>query len=518
MDTLFVNGTIYTLEAPEHAVSAMLVRNGTVRGLGAAAELRQQAGRVKEVDLQGCTVLPSFTDAHIHFLHYGLGLARLQLENCSLTETLQRVRQAVAAAAPEQWILGRGFDFNTWNCGWPQGQWLDEMSRTHPIVLIAKDGHMVWLNQAAFAALGIDAATPNPKGGIIERDESGQPSGLAKETAADFVVQHLPKPSETERLTALRTAIERAYSYGITAVHTMEDSNTWRTWQQLRRQETVSFRGVLAAPVAQLPALLELGLQGGFGDEYLRFGAVKIFADGSLGSRTAWMLEPYEGEMQQGVIVKDQAELEELVEAANAGGMPVAVHAIGDGANRAVLNAIAAAGDVNLRNRLEHAQLLTPQDIPRLRQLNVVASMQPTQCAMDRYMAESHWGERCRTAYPFRSLLEHGTLLAFGSDAPVESPDVLLGLYSAVARKQWQEPDTDSWRPQEAVSLFEAVRAYTQGAATAANEETYRGTLALGQRADFVLLSEDIFRHDIEILKETNIEQVYFEGKLVHER
>ncbi len=518
MDTLFVNGNIYSLESLSPPFEAMLVRNGWVIGLGTTAELRNQATGANEVDLQGYTVLPSFTDAHIHFLNYGLGLGRLQLDNCSLQETLRRVQDAAVAADPGQWIVGRGFDFNTWDCGWPQGQWLDEISTEHPIVLIAKDGHMVWLNRAAFAALDITVNTANPKGGVIERDESGRPSGLCKETAADFVVRSLPEATEDEKLRALRTAIQDAYSYGITAVHTMEDSTTWRTWQQLRRQAHVQFRGVLSAPAAQLNALLELGIQGGFGDEYLRFGGIKIFADGSLGSRTAWMLEPYERDTQRGVIVTDEAELQAMVSAANGSGIPVAVHAIGDAANRAVLNAIQAAGDTRLRNRLEHAQLISGADIPRLRPLNIVASMQPTQCAMDRYMAETYWGERCRTIYPFRSLLDHGTLLAFGSDAPVESPDVLLGLYSAVARKQWQEPHTDSWRAHEAISLFEAVRAYTQGAAAAVGEDTYRGTLAPGKRADFILLNNDIFQDDVEILKETQIEAVYFEGQPVHQR
>ncbi len=519
LDVIVTNGNIYTMEEEGAVYQAMLVRSGSVAAVGEAEDIRTLAPRANLVDLQGGTVLPSFTDAHLHFLSFGLGLERLRLEGASLEETLAMVKEAAGESAPGQWIIGRGFDANLWDCGAPRREWLDEKTSVHPVALISKDGHTVWLNQLAAEQMGITADTPDPKGGVIERDASGQFSGLCKETAADAIVSQLPEPTASEKKKALQTAIKHAHAHGITAVHTMEGRDTWETWQELIRSGPVDFRGWLAAPVSELDALRRLGLQGGFGSEYLRFGGVKIFADGSLGSQTAWMLQPYEGEQQYtGVVVTDEKELKELVRTANQGGIPVLVHAIGDGANRAVLNALEAEGSHGLINRIEHAQLLDPADVPRLAAVNAAASMQPTQCPMDRYMAERHWGERCRTIYPFRSLLDHGTLVAFGSDSPVESLDVMLGLYSAVARKQWTEPDTNPWRAHEAISVYEAIRAYTYGSAAAAGEAHYRGTLAPGQRADFVVLSQDILAEDPEILKETEVLATFFEGQQVFER
>jgi len=495
----------------------MAVRDGVILAVGKHKEVLGHLGNLKEVDLGGRTVLPSFTDAHLHFLHVGLGLQMLQLAGNSLQVTLEKVRQVAHKSPPGSWIQGRGFNFNDWAEGWPRKQWLDEIAPLSPVVLTAKDGHMIWVNSKALQVAGITENTPNPAGGVIERDESGQLTGILKEDAIMLVTDKVPLPTETQCAEALKKAIELAYSYGITAVHSMEDEISWRAWQKLRSEQPLLFRCLMSIPVHNLDKVINIGLQTGFGDEILRIGGVKLFVDGSLGSRTALMNEPYEGTVDElGVAILTANNLFSVVQKANGQGLPVVVHAIGDGANRLVLDAIEKVGDKRLRNRIEHAQLIHPSDLQRFRDCNVIASMQPTQCPQDRYMTEKHWGIRAAHCYPFRDLADLGVTLAFGSDCPVESMDVLLGLYSAVVRKRWDEPHSEPWHKRQAITMGEAIRAYTYGGAYAAGEEHYRGCLAPGMKADFVVLSHDILGEDPEILKETNIDATYFEGNMVY--
>lgn len=520
MNQLFVNGNIYSLTRKQTPYAeAMWVEDGIIREMGSTKTLRNRVGRAVEVDLQGKTVIPSFTDSHIHFLNFGLGLKQLQLEGLSLEQVLDRVRIKAADTQRDTWIVGRGFNFNDWAEGWPKKEWLDQITTTHPVVLVAKDGHMIWVNTRALTLLGISDNTPNPRGGVIQREPGGELTGIFQERACDLILDKLPEPSLDDCEEALARAIKQAHAYGITAVHNMEDARSLKVAQRLRARGDLNFRIWSTIPQTQIDLAVELGLASGFGDRYLRIGGIKIFADGSLGSRTAWMLDPYENTNDRGVTVTDQAELASLVEKANQADLPVVVHGIGDGAVRAVLDAVETKGRKDLRNRLEHSQLVSPEDINRFSKLNVIPSMQPTQCPEDRYMADVYWGERCSTIYPFRRLLDSGARLAFGSDCPVETCNVFLGLYSAVARKRWSEPNSDPWYPDQAISLYEALRAYTIDAAYAGGEEHYRGDLRPNMAADFLVLSQDILAsEDPEILKETQILATYFEGKLLYQK
>ncbi|NLY11208.1 MAG: amidohydrolase [Firmicutes bacterium] len=495
--------------------SAILVNDGFIKATGSRDELKAKYNFSKEIDLQGYTILPAFTDSHLHLLNFGLGLDNIILDNCTLDESLAKVHETTKMVPSNEWIIGRGFNFNDWEEGWPQMSWLDKVAPNHPVVLIAKDGHLVWGNRIAFELANITKETLAPEGGAITKDANGELVGTLTEKAITLLLNKIPSPSEVARKRALEKAISVAYSFGITAVHTMEDRQTWLALQELRESKGLKFRVLLSIPVEELDSAINLGIRTGFGDQILRIGSVKIFADGSLGSRTAWMLKPYTGTNNFGIRVTNENRLKEMIAKANNAGLSVAVHAIGDGANRAVLDAIETVGNRKLRNRIEHAQLVSPVDIPRFAQLNIVASMQPTQCPEDRYMSDEHWGERCAFAYPFRSLLDSGATLAFGSDAPVESCDTLLGLYSAVARKRWNEAGSESWYFNQAISIEEAVKGYTIGAAIAANEEHYRGKLETGYQADFTILSHDIFNNEPEILKETKIVATYFQGKKV---
>lgn len=518
MEQVFRNGCFYALGDQEvRCFDSLVVKNGSIEYVGASTSLNPGPS-ARIVDLAGRMVVPSFTDAHIHFLAFGLSLSSVRLDGLSKDEALNAVAAAHAQCLPGEWVEGRGFNFNLWGDEWPTKEWLDERAPLHPVVLTAKDGHMIWVNSAALRLCRITQNTSDPPGGEIARDLHGEPTGLLKETAMELVFEHVPEPSLDRCVEAVRRAVQECTAHGITAIHNMEGPLAWKALQETQRRDgALDFRVLLTTPRNRLENACGLGLQAGFGSDRLRFGGVKVFADGALGSRTAAMLEPYEGTKQVGVTVTGAAEMRDIVARANGCGIPVAVHAIGDAANRWVLDAMESCGDRQLRNRVEHAQLLSPEDISRFSSLGVTASVQPIHCVQDRYMADAHWGVRSRFAYPFRSLLDAGAALAFGSDCPVESCSVLAGIHSAVYRRRLDEPASDPWYPSEQVTAAEALRAYTIGGAYAAGEERWRGDLRLGMPADFVVLSKNILEFP-ETISEAQIDEVYFRGRRVFRR
>lgn len=522
MDKIYYNARVYSLAERESWAPAMLVRADRLVALGDRRSLDTIAKNPEYVDLEGGYVYPGFTDAHVHLLWLGLNLQRINLQGCSLPETLQKVRERAAAVAPGTWIEGWGFNYNNWPEGKPHKAWLDEVAPHNPVVLRSKDAHLIWVNSAALKSCLITKETPNPANGLIERDDRGELTGLLMENAIPLVTEKIPKPSRELYLEAVRDAVKLLNSCGIVAVHDMGDPGdglTLSVLQQYRERFGLDLRITTALPYDKLQEAAALGFRGGFGDEYLRIGGIKAFADGSLGAQTAWTLDPYEGTGSRGLPTLSQGELNKLVQDANSAGLPVLIHAIGDAANRAVLDALEAYGHRELRNRIEHVQLIAPEDLPRLAQLGVVASMQPTHCPQDRYMADRLWGERSKNAYAFKSLLQHNTMLAFGSDTPVEEANVLIGLYSAVARKRWDEPHSEPWYGEQRISMWDALRAFTYGGAYAAREETYRGTLSPGMRADFVVLTHDLLaEEDPEVLKETQVIATFVGGRCVYKR
>lgn len=516
MNTLFINGSFHSIDEPNVKKEAMWVVDGKIRALGSRCALREEAFRAKEVDLGGKWVGPSFTDSHVHLLGFGQSLDQLALEELSLEEVLDRVFQATQKTPPSEWIVGQGFNFNNWDRGFPQKEWLDAISPNHPVGLFARDWHMVWVNSKALEIMGVTRETPDPKGGIISRGPDQEPTGVMKEHAVSVLLDALPKETLEAREAFLGKAIKKAHSYGVTGVQNMEGAGSLRALQSLHQKGKLPFRVWATIPVDSLEHAKELGIAAGFGDRFLKVGGVKIFADGALGSRTASMLEPYEHSVDHGVQLFAKEELAKVVRTANENFLPVAVHAIGDRAVRIVLDAIGEGRKVGIRNRIEHAQLVSKEDIPRFSALGVVASMQPIHLPGDRKTAERIWGKRCERTFPCRELLDHGAVLAFGSDCPIETMDVLQGLYAAVMRKGIGEEE--SWQPHQALTPYEALRAYTWDAAFAASEEGYRGDLKEGYLADFVVLDQDILSGRGEILKETQVCATFLEGVCVYSR
>lgn len=502
-ELVVVNGRIHTLESASPLVEGLATAGGRVVATGDRESLRAWIGRGTEVlDLAGRIALPGLTDAHVHLLAYGLSLRQVDLSGArSPQQAADRVRQRAATAPPGEWIRGRGWDRNLWSPpDFPRRQTLDEAAPQHPVALSAKDGHALWLNSLGLERAGVGMGEVDRWGAQVVRDrDTGEAIGVLLEDAAGEALQRIGKPGPEVLREAAMLAAEEALRLGVAGVHDCEEGEELAALSQLWRQRKLPLRVYMLIPHANLEAAISLGLQTGFGDEWLRIGHLKLFADGSLGSRTAAMLEPYASEPENcGLEVLSAEELQALVARASRAGIAAATHAIGDRANRQVLEAYAATrtiwGPLGLRPRIEHAQVLAPDDLPRLAAVGAVASMQPIHATSDWEMAEAYWGARSASAYAWRSLADSGAILAFGSDCPVESLDPLAGIHAAVTRQRPDGTPAGGWRPEECLTVAEAVRAYTWGAAYAAGEENAKGSLAPGKVGDLVVLSEDIYR------------------------
>jgi len=517
---LFKNAVFHTLDRANPTAEALVAENGIITHVG---DLPAQRAGFTHIDLGGCHVYPGFIDSHVHFMEFAKRQIEVDLEGVSsLTEALELVRVASRQRGPGEWILGGGWNKNRWGSGdFPTRWMLDSVAPDNPVALFSKDGHALWVNSYAMKVSGVTRDTPIPLGGDVERDnETLELTGIFKETACRLITDRIQAPSE-DLTWVIEKGIAAAHARGVVGIHNCEGEQTLRAFQSLRaKRGELGLRVVAHIPVEALESAISLGISSGFGDAFLKIGSVKVFADGSLGSQTADMLEPYEGrETYKGIAVTDADDLERIIKRAARAGFSVAVHAIGDRANRNVLDALASARSETgkqLRHRIEHAQLVHPGDIPRFGELEVIASVQPTHCPSDREIAERHWGARSRYAYAFKSLLRAGARLTLGSDAPVEALDPILTIYSAVNRKL---PDQDEpWYPNERLTQAEAVWAHTFGPAYASGDEHLAGTLAVGKRADMTVLTQDILTCPSEEIINCTVYMTVVNGKIMYSR
>jgi predicted amidohydrolase YtcJ len=525
-DLILTNGNIHTMDRTTPRAQAIAIAGNRVLAVGGDAAMRELLSPEGEaIDLHGQTVVPGFTDSHLHFMSYGISLKRVDLaEVPTLEEALARVAAGVAQTPAGQWVRGRGWDHSLWEGGaFPTRADLDRVAPDHPVFLGRKCGHVGWANSRALGLAGITRETPDPAGGAIERDPlTGEPTGILKELAMDLLDRLFKAPAMEEATEAIQAATLKAHRHGIVGVHTMEDAVALKAFQQLEAAGKLGLRVLMQIPEENLDAAIQMGLQSGFGNERLRIGGVKLFADGALGARTAYMLEPFAGEPDNcGIPVVTGERLRELVSKASRAGIAAFVHAIGDRGNREVLDAVEASRKagvgLHLRHRIEHTQILHPRDIPRLAQLGVIASMQPIHCTQDMLLADALWGPvRSAGAYAWRSLLDAGAVLAFGSDSPVEELNVMKGIHAAVTRRRADgSPGPAGWYPEQRISVAEAVYAYTAGAAYASGEEAIKGTLAPGKLADLVVLSQDIFSIEPMAILDTEVVATLFDGQFV---
>ncbi len=521
--TLFTNGQIHAMDPAFPHADALAAVGGRLVAVGLTSDLLATFPAYTRVDLGGRPVYPGFIDSHIHFAAYGISLRGVQLQDArTLHAAVERIPVAVRAANLGEWVQARGWDKNLWPEGrFPAKDDLDPVSPATPVALTSKDGHLLWVNSVALKQAGIDGRTPDPPGGEIARNPHGEPTGILKETAKELIWKVLPRPSPEAIERGIREATAVAHRLGMVGVHTFEGPEVFAAFQRLQGRGELALRVWMAIPEATLESAAACGLRTGFGNDWLRVGPVKIFADGTLGSQTANMLAPFEGQPQNtGIPIHTRGELITLVGEAVERGFWCAIHAIGDRANRWALDAYQAHRDRSqrsgARHRIEHVQLLHPDDLERLSQLGVLASMQPIHATSDRDIAERHWGRRSRYAYAWHSLLARGARLVFGSDAPVETPDVFQGFYAAVTRRRPAEPYGRAWYAEEVVTPAEALRAYTVEAAYASGEEGIRGRLTPGHLADFVVLDRDLLGVPAEDLVQTRVEATIVAGELVY--
>jgi len=531
-DLLFTGGRVYTADPALPWAEAVAVREGRILAIGTAAEVASLRGpRTELISLEGRLLLPGFTESHIHLVPTALRAAEIDATGApDIAHITRQVRERAEIAPPGAWLLGGGWDASLWpDSERPHRSLLDAAAGDIPAALDSKDLHSVWLNTAALRRAGITAETADVAGGVIERDSAGIPTGILRENAQSLIAGFIPESGAAEIDAALERIFPALWAAGIVAIHSASDSADGRSlqaYQRLRESERLGVRVLQHIPAENLPHALALGLRSGLGDAWLRIGGVKFFADGALGSRTASMLQPYEGTTDSwGVSTMDPEEMLEQALAASRGGLGLTIHAIGDRANRDVLDILAEVrrqetDAVRLRHRIEHVQCIHPADLPRLAQLDIIASVQPIHATADMLMADRHWGpERTPQAYAFRSLLDSGAHLVFGSDAPVEAYPPLVGIHAAVTRRRADgSPGPDGWQGQQRLTVAEAVDAYTRWPAYAAAEEGYRGSITVGKVADLVLLEEDIFRADPMTLHRTAVAMTVLDGRIVYRR
>jgi predicted amidohydrolase YtcJ len=503
------NGVIRTMDASLPVARSLAIAGERIAG-GVGTHETALPGP-ERIDLGGRCVLPGFSDSHVHFPTWAVARHEVRLEDTrSLDEALARVREALAQPASSGWLRGRGWRSGDWSPPVePTKEALDELARDRPVALMARDSHSVWLNSAALARADGDLQVP---GGVVELDERGEPTGVLREESCwHFRDTHI-EVSDDEYVEAMRDAMKVAAARGVSGVH---DKDGWlgalRFWQRLHAEGALTLRVWQSLPADKADALAEVDVRSGLGSPLLRLGYLKAFMDGTLGSQTARLLDG------SGVEITSRDELEELIRRGARAGFPLAVHAIGDLANREALDAFAATRDawepLGLRHRIEHAQLLAPEDLRRFGELGIAASVQFSHAPSDRDLADRLWGERVGGAYAYRSLLDAGAVLANGSDAPIEELDPLAGIRAGVLRTLDERPP---WHPEQAVTVEAALQASTVNPAWLAGDERRRGKLLPGFYADLVVLDGDPFTCEPEELAEVRVVATMLAGAWTH--
>lgn len=530
-DFVVVNAKIWTGNPKYPEAEAIAVKHGRILYVGTTAAVQSLVGPFtqKTIDAKGRRVVPGFYDSHLHLLGGGRSLAQVDLKDAADEAEFGKRLKAFDEKTPrDRWLLGGNWDHDRAFAGQlPTAAMLDKYVPNRPAFLRRYDGHMALANSAALKLAAIAKDTKDPPGGVIERLADGSPSGILKDNAMDLLDKLIPEPNAEEIRESILAAAKACAANGITSAQDMDGSapvtrrTLFRTLQELDRDGKLDVRVDLRWPIAGASELAALGVRANFGTDFVRIGGVKGFMDGSLGSSTAMMFAPYDSNAKtSGVFVTEPAAMRGLIRTANDAGLSIAIHAIGDRSNAELLNLFAEAGNPAKRFRIEHAQHLRPEDYAKFKTGGVVASMQPYHVVDDGRWAEGRIGaSRCRSSYAFRSLLDAGAVLAFGSDWPVASLDVFAGIDAAVNRRTLDGKHPNGWFPEQRISVAEALRAYTYGSAYAAFQESDRGILKIGALADFAILSADILAEgNRDLIGKAKVDTTVVGGRIVFER
>jgi predicted amidohydrolase YtcJ len=528
-DLVIVNARVRTMDKQRPEAEAVAVRGNRVAAVGTVAEVRRLAGpRTRVVDAKGAAVLPGFNDAHVHFLSGGFQLSSVDLRDAPTPqEFAARIRRFAEGLPKGRWITGGDWDHERWpGAPLPTKELIDAFTPDRAVFVSRLDGHMALANSYALKLAGVTRDTPDPPGGLIVRDpKTGEPTGVLKDAAMSYVWKVAPESSFEEKIEAARAATAHAASLGVTSVQDMSAGDDVGVYQTLLERGEMKTRVYAVSPLPDWQRLGRVGVRRAFGSDLLRIGGLKGFADGSLGSTTALFFEPYLDAPNTSGLGSGLAEgeMQKFVEGADRAGLQVLIHAIGDRANDAILTLYEQVekrhGARDRRFRIEHAQHLRAQDIPRFGRARVVASMQPYHCIDDGRWAEKRIGrERAKGTYAFRSLLDAGAVLAFGSDWSVAPLDPVMGVYAAATRRTLDGKNPGGWVPEQKITVEEAVRAYTHGSAFAEFAEGVKGTITPGKLADLVILDRDIFQIDPAEIEKVKVRLTVMDGRVVYER
>ncbi|PYJ47458.1 MAG: amidohydrolase [Verrucomicrobia bacterium] len=526
---IITNAAIYTVDKQHPKAEAVAVIRERIVALGSSAEIDLWRGpQTKVIDADGKLVLPGFNDSHVHFIQGGAQLDQVNLTDVATPEEFTRRIAAQATKTPKgEWILGGRWDETKWpTAQLPTKELVDPVTGDTPIFVERYDGHEALANSAAMKLGGVNAKTPDVPGGVIVRDASGNPTGIFKDAAQELINKAIPAMSHERRMRAARRALEHAASLGVTSVqHMNPEFADVAVYSELEEKSELTTR-IYAVPMeTNWQDQAKVGIRRAWGSSYLRLGAVKGYADGSLGSRTAYMFEPFADDSGNRGLLSDEmhppSAMRDRLMQADAAGLQLRIHAIGDRAISMILDIFSDIerehGYHDQRFTIEHAQHMAPKDFERFAKLHVIASMQPYHAIDDGRWAEKRLGrERARYSYAWRSFLDHSVTLAFGTDWPVAPLNPMLGLYAAVTRATLDSKNPGGWIPEEKITLPEAVEAYTIGSAFAEFQEHEKGSITPGELADMVILNDNIFDLKPEAIQNTKVETTIVGGKVVY--
>jgi predicted amidohydrolase YtcJ len=529
-DLIITNAKIWTVDQSRPTAQAVAVFGDRITAVGSNQDVDGWQGpNTLVIDAHGKLLLPGFNDAHVHFVSGGKQLDSIQLNDAtSSQEFARRIRERAKVTAKGEWILGGNWDETKWNPPeMPTKERIDALTPDTPVFVSRYDGHMGLANSVALRLAGITAKTPDPPGGAIVRDAQGTPTGALKDAATNYIDKVIPPLSHDQRVKAVQRALRYAASVGVTSVQHMDAGYAdIAVYAELLQRGELTARIYAAPLITQVEDQAKIGVRHAFGGPYLRIGALKAFADGSLGSGTAYFYEPFLNQGNNRGLLSDEMHPISLMRdrymTADAAGLQICTHAIGDAGISTILDLYAdvvkAHGEAERRFRIEHAQHMAAKDFDRFAQLHVIASVQPYHAIDDGRFAESHIGhDRASRTYAFRTFLDHGVRLAFGTDWEVAPLDPVLTVYAAVTRATLDGKNPNGWFPEQKLSVAETIEAYTMGSAYAEFQENEKGSITPGKLADMVLLSDDIFSIDPGRIRDTKVLKTFVGGKLVYD-
>ena len=533
-DLIITHANIWTVDPARPSAQALAVLGERVVAVGTEEEVSAWRGRqTRVIDAGGKLVLPGFNDAHVHFVSGGAQLDSVQLNDAtSVQEFVRRIGERAKITPKGEWITGGEWDETKWSPPQlPTKELIDPVTGDTPVFVYRYDGHMVLANSAALRAGGVTAQTPDPPGGAIVRDARGNPTGALKDAAQDLVFKVIPSMTHEQRLHATHRAMEHAASLGVTSAQYMDDDdnetyNDLKIFSELHDQGPLTTRLYVAPSIVDWEDQAKIGVRRAFGSSDLRIGALKGYADGSLGSRTAYFFEPFSDAPDNHGLLSHEMQppsaMRDRIIKGDAAGLQICIHAIGDQAISMILDYYADAvkqnGARDRRFRIEHAQHMAAKDFDRFADLGVIASVQPYHAIDDGRWAEGRIGhDRASRTYAFRMFLDHKVRLAFGTDWPVAPLNPMLGLYAAVTRATLDGKNPNGWFPEQKLTVAEAVESYTMGSAYAEFQEKEKGSITPGKLADFVILSDDIFKIDPTTIRDVKVLKTFVGGKMVYE-